>query len=140
MSKFKPINARAAGFYDPDAHSNETVLVRDFGPSLTDQSQADEADINTIVKRFNITGEIPVTARTPFPLDVDFEEILDFTEAQHAILRARASFMSLPAAVRSSFENDALAFADFASDPQNLEQLRAWGLAPPKPPEPAPAS
>lgn len=135
---FSPTEARAAGRYDPDPLSLGTGTANS-DPSLTDQSQAVEADINTIVQRFKLTGEIPVSQRTPFPMDVDFDEIFDYQEAQHAILRARASFASLPAEVRTTFQNDALAFADFASDPKNLEKLQGWGLAPPSPPKPSPA-
>jgi hypothetical protein len=43
---------------------------------------------------------------------------------------AEVAFMSLPAGVRREFENDAVKFVDFASDPENLPQMRTWGLAP----------
>lgn len=138
MPKFQPVQARAAGFYDADAASLDSGLAcKD--PSLTVQSQAKEADINTIVERFHLTGEIPLASRVPFPTDVDFDEILDFKTANDRLLQARDSFLSLPASVRSQFQNDPLAFADFATVPDNLPKLREWGLAPAAPPAPEPA-
>jgi hypothetical protein len=53
---------------------------------------------------------------------------------------AETAFMSLPAQVRREFDNDPLQFVDFASDPENVPQMRTWGLAPPEAvPEPPPA-
>lgn len=132
-------NPRAPGNYDADKASAEAVLAC-LDESRTIQSQAVEADINTIVKRFNITGEVPVTSRVPFPIEVDFDQPLDYRTLLDAQIRAAASFNSLPAQVRDTFGHDPLAFVDFATVPENLPKLREWGLAPPAPPEPAPAS
>lgn len=130
MPKF--INARAAGFYDADAVSFDTgLLCKD--PSLAIQSQAQDADINVIVERFKITGEVPVHQRHAFPIETDIDEVLDYRACMDAINAANRAFMDLPAKVRSTFSNDPIVFADFASDPKNLDQLREWGLAPPAP-------
>lgn len=129
------VTFRRAFGYDPDAASADTALLCP-DPSLTVQSQKDETDINLIVERFGITGELPITRREAFPLDVDFDEILDYRQCMDAINRANASFASLPANVRSQFANDPVAFADFASLPEHLDQLRKWGLAPAAPPAP----
>lgn len=126
---------RAAGLYDSDAVSDETALLCE-DPSLAIQSQAEEADINVIVRRFGITGEIPISQRSPFPLEVDFDEVLDYRTAMDAMLRARRSFESLPAEVRSRFASDPVRFADWAVDPENLPELRKLGLAPPAAVEP----
>lgn len=135
----KKPNCYAPGQYDADGLSAASALICE-DPSLTIQSGKEDADINVIVKRFGITGELPVTARAAFPIDVDFDEILDYRTCMDALNRANASFASLPANVRSRFANDPVAFADFAIAPENLSQLREWGLAPPAPPSPpAPA-
>lgn len=128
--------ARAAGLYDSDAVSLETGL-KCLDVSLTDQDGREEADINTIVQRYHLTGEIPVTRRVPFPQDVDCDEILDYRECAERLRAAQLSYESLPADVRERFGNDYVAFADYASDPKNLDQLITWGLAPPKPEKPA---
>lgn len=137
---FKAPVFRAALSYDPDKASNDAALVC-ADPSLTVQASAEEADINTIVRRFGLTGEIPVSNRVPFPNDVSFDELLDYRTAWDRLIAAQRSFNSLPAQVRATFSHDPMAFADYAADPSNIDQLRTWGLAPPKaaePPPPAP--
>jgi len=46
--------------------------------------------------------------------------------------------MSLPATVRRDFDNDPMQFIAFAENPENLDKMREWKLAPPKPLAPAP--
>lgn len=128
---------RAEGNYDADKASLETG-VECLDPSLAVQSQLDEADINSIVKRFGLTGELPLNKRTPLP-DIFFDEV-DYGECLRTVKAAEASFMSLPASVRATFENDPEQFVLFAEDSDNLPKLREWGLAPPAPVPPvAPA-
>lgn len=127
----------AGGNYDVDKASVEAGLLCE-DESKAVQSQRDDADINTIVRRFGLTGEIPVDKR--IPLDVDIDEVMDYKSALDFIIAADKSFMSLPAQVRSSFANNPAAFVEFAGDPQNLPQLREWGLAPAAAPEPDPVS
>ena len=126
---------RAAGLYDADEASLASGLECPE-PSLTIQSQAEETDINVIVKRFGITGEIPVSSRSAFPLEVDFDDVLDYRSAMDAMLRARKAFEDLPAEVRARFDSDPVRFADWAVLPDSLPQLREWGLAPPATVEP----
>lgn len=117
-----------------DEVSEETGL-RCEDKSLAIQSQKEDADINTIVRRFGVTGELPVSQRVPLQVDVD--ELLDYRQCMDFVRMADASFASLPAEVRNKFENNAAAFVAFASDRENLPQLREWGLAAPVPAEPA---
>lgn len=127
---------RAPGNYDPDKVSDETGLKCE-DKSLAVQSQADEADINTIVRRFGLTGELPVDQRVALPEDVFFDDV-NYRDCLDLVNAANRSFMTLPASVRSRFNNDAALFVDFASDPANLEECRKLGLAPAAPAAPAP--
>lgn len=117
---------RALYGYDGDKASVETGLVcKDR--SLTIQEQADEADINVIWDRYVKTGAMP-EVRMP-PQFGDFEtEVSDYHSALELIRAADASFMSLPATVRSEFDNDAGKFVAFASDPANMEALAKLGV------------
>lgn len=122
------------------------VLGRDndqFGlecvdPSLTVQADAQESDINFIVKRFGITGELP--RNLEYVTNVDLTEAPDtYHGAMSILMRAQDTFMELPASVRTKFDNDPGLFMDFASDPANIDALRDMGLAVPKV-EPAPGA
>lgn len=135
MSKSNAVEVRS-GFpfnYDQERASVESGLAcRD--KSLTRQSEAEGTDINVLVKRFGITGQMPIPTR--LPSFQDFEGIFDFRSAMDAINAARASFMELPAQVRARFGHDPAEFVTFCSDPGNLEELRKMGLAPPAEPDP----
>lgn len=119
-----------SGFnYDRDAASNESGLeCKDV--SLTVQSQKDEADINTIVKRFGLTGQLPQNVPPP-PIDV-FVDVLDYRSCLDAIREADRAFLEMPAEVRARFQNDPAQFVDFCSNKDNLEEMRKLGLAVPK--------
>lgn len=123
--------------YDRDAVSLETGLLCE-DKSLAQQQFADDADINTIVRRFNLTGQLPDNVRAP--QYADFEEVYDFQTAMNAIRSAEESFMAMPANVRSRFYNDPHRFVEFCSDPANMDEARKLGLLVPSPGDKSPAS
>lgn len=118
--------------HDRDAESERTGYLETM-PTKTQQHQAEEADINTIVRNFNITGMLP---QIPLPPSIDeFSDVFDFQTAMNALNAAKASFAMLPADVRASFNNDPHAFVsytDAAVQAGDLDQLRKWGLAVPE--------
>jgi len=99
-------------------------------PSLAQQHARDECDINTIVRRFGLTGELPSNVRTP--QYGDFIEATDYHTALNAVRAADAAFMELPADIRTRFNNDAGAFVDFVSDDSNRAEAEKLGLVLPK--------
>lgn len=103
-------------------------------PSLTQQSAKEDADINTIVRRFGITGSMPV-GLVP-PTFQDFEDVFDYQSALHVVMDAQDRFMAMPAEVRARFGNDPQRFVEFASDSKNLDAMIEMGLAPKKPEAP----
>lgn len=111
--------------YDTDQASDEAGLRCD-DPSLAQQHQAEEADINTIVRRFGLTGQLPVI---PYPPTyADFDGVFDYHEAQNLIRQAQESFMALPAEVRTRFDNDAGKFVAYCSEAGHEDELRKLGL------------
>lgn len=112
--------------YDVMEASNETALEC-LDESLAQQHARDECDINTIVRRFGLTGELPNGTR--MPQYGDFTGATDYHTALNAVIAADAAFMTLPADVRSRFNNDAGAFVDFCSDPNNQAEAEKLGLA-----------
>lgn len=121
--------------YDRKAASLASAYRSDK-PSLAVQSQKEDADINTIVKRFGITGVVPASVRVP--TYGDFGNVFDFQSAMNAVVEAERAFMEMPADVRRRFGNDPNEFVKFCSDKENLPELRKMGLAIPEPEPEAP--
>lgn len=127
-------------------NSNATGLACPAEESLTIQSQKDEADINIIVERFGITGQLPQGLRVPQYSDFG-DTVFDYRSAVEAVAMAQDSFLELPGKVRAEFDNDPQKFLEFcmASDDgktlKNVERMRELGLAveAAKPPAEAPA-
>jgi len=123
------IIVRGAFNYDYDDVSTATGL-RCVDETLTVQADKEECDINTLVKRFGLTGELPTNLRVP--VNADFVAALDFKDAMNVIRESEVAFMGMPADVRSRFNHDAGKFVDFASDPANIAEMRKLGLAVPE--------
>ncbi|AXH74136.1 MAG: internal scaffolding protein [Microviridae sp.] len=114
---------------DFDAESVRTGLLCE-DVSMAKQSFKEECDVNTIVRRFGLTGQLPENVR--MPTYQDFEGPFDFQGAMNAIVAARESFQAVPADVRYRFHNDPEEFVAFCSDRANLEEARKMGLVPPE--------
>lgn len=104
----------------------------------TQQHFKDECDINVLTQRWLKGGGKP-----PPPTQLnygDFSNVTDFMSAKLAISNAEHLFQSLPARVRSRFENSPAQLLAFAEDPNNLTEAVALGLAMPAqtPQEPTP--
>ena len=130
------IIVRGAFNYDYDDVSTATGL-RCVDETLTVQADKDECDINTLVKRFGLTGELPTNLRVP--VNADFVAALDFKDAMNVIRESEVAFMEMPADVRARFNHDPGRFVDFASDPGNVAEMRKLGLAIPEAAPAAPA-
>ena len=79
--------------YDTLAASDESA-IQCLDESLAKQSFQEECDINTIVRRFGLTGEMPSNVR--MPTYGDFTGISNYQDALNAILEAEDSFMAMP--------------------------------------------
>lgn len=122
----RKVFVRSAFNYDTNVVSRETGT--DVGAeNLCQQSFKDECDINTIVKRFGLTGEMP-QALVP-PTYQNFEGIFDYHTAMNAVRAAGEAFMELPADVRKKFKNDPAEFVEFCSKPENVDEMLRMGLA-----------
>lgn len=126
--KFKPVVFLAENNFDREANS-DSCCIRDFGPSLTVQSMAEENDVAKLMERYQMTGELP---QRPVMYG-DFDEVMDYRSAMDAINAADEAFMALDPKVRFRFGNDPQQFLEFCSDAQNLDEMRKMGLAKPLP-------
>lgn len=103
----------------------------------TRQEFAAECDINTLLEHYENTGAWKSFNRME-PVYMDVTEVHDLPSAMQLLAHAEARFMTLPAKVRATFDNDPVRFVQYCEDPKNIEQLREWELAPRPAPEPAP--
>ena len=125
MSKISAPFVRNPYNYDMAAVSQQTGL-KCQDPSLAQQHMKDECDINVIVERFGVTGEIPQA-----PLEAtygDFSGVSDYHTALNAIRAAQDSFMSLPAKIRAKFNHDPNALLEFLQNETNRNEAIELGL------------
>lgn len=104
------------------------VQVQFTKPSKTDESFADECNINKIIAK--VISGIPVSHVNPrqaFYEDVN--DVPDYQTAQTMIANADQAFMALPALTRAEFHNDPQEFIEFCGDPENGPKLLDMGLA-----------
>lgn len=107
-------------------------------PTRAVQDHKEDADINTIVRNFGVTGKLPDVVRVPSY--GDFDGISDFREAVEAVRAAEESFLLLPSDLRARLDHDPQRFLEYVQDPRNLEEMRKLGLAVVAPAEAAPAA
>lgn len=92
----------------------------------TKQSFAAECDINTIMSRYQSTGEMPVINQlAPQYMDCpadSFQDMLNFVKG------AEDLFASLPAKIRTRFGNNPSQFLEFMNDESNHAEAIGLGL------------
>lgn len=124
---------RTAYNYDRDAASRKAALYcKD--PTRTQQQFKDETNINNIMKKYGVTGELPLLQRPPLP--EDYEDITDFQSAMNVIRRAQEAFNQMPSGIRARFQNNPHIFAQFFNDPENHAEAVKMGLVIVRPKEP----
>lgn len=99
-------------------------------PSLTDQSQYKDTDINNIVRKYQVTGLLDSPGSVPFEtlqygdatLLPDYQTALDLVNSVHE------EFATLPSEVREKFGHDPMQLLDALQDPTKKEMLQDIGL------------
>lgn len=96
--------------------------------SLTEQSHARQADITAIMNQYDRTGLITHvnTAKSDYG---DFTEVNEYQDSLNMVIAAQDAFMELPSNIRKRFGNDAGAFMEFATNPDNEKAMVSLGLA-----------
>lgn len=127
MSK---VSVRVVNQYDADAVSRETAFACEE-ESLAQQQFKDECDINTLVKRFGVTGLLP--EQPEWPAQADFTHVGSFQECMQLVKESEAAFMSLPADVRERFGHEPGLLLEFLYDPKNRDEAVRLGIVAPAP-------
>jgi phage internal scaffolding protein len=104
------------------------VQIATVGESLTQQHHAHDADVRNIIKQYDRTGLIANVNRGVARYG-DYSEINEYREALDLVIAANENFGELPAKIREMFGNDAGAFFEFASNPENAAEMVKLGLA-----------
>lgn len=95
--------------------------------SLTQQSGAEECDINFIVERAKRGAALDVNPKPP--MYGDFTSLpTDLRDCLAIVKKADEAFMTLDAQVRKRFENDPSQMMDFLKDPKNRDEAIKLGL------------
>lgn len=117
--------------YDRDAAS--FAAGTDCGDEVvTVQASKEECDINVIVKRFGLTGELPENFK--MPVSGDFTFVGDYQSAMQVMRASDQAFMQVPAELRARFGNDPQQLMDFLENVDNRDEALKLGLLQ-KPPE-----
>lgn len=96
-------------------------------PSMTDQSQAKECDVNNIMKKYLKTGQITHLSSKQ-AIYADISQIPDLLEATIKVKEASEAFRALPASLREKLNNDPSQLPSYLSDPKNDEEAISYGL------------
>lgn len=95
------------------------------GISMTDQQYLKDCDINYILRRYQATGDIPVSKSGVYG---DFSDVGDFSTCLNKINKAKAEFEALPSDLRARFGNDPESYVAFCLDPANIDEAVRLGL------------
>lgn len=117
--------------YDPLLASRAASQSFEHVQDKAQQQFAKDADINELVRRFGLTGQMPPPP-SRLPQYGDFTQVTDFHEAMQRIRDAQEAFAELPAELREEFRNDPARFVAFTSNPENLEKAAELGLLKPE--------
>ncbi|AXL15404.1 internal scaffolding protein [Microviridae sp.] len=116
-------------FEEHERHGFETE-----GESLTQQHFSEESEINNIIAYHDRTGIIKNVQQGVAQYG-DYSEINEYRENLDMIRAADENFMRLPSDIRRKFNNNAGDFFEFATNPQNEQELVDMGLAKARPKE-----
>lgn len=114
--------------------TNVRPVTMNKEPTMTKQSLKDNQDVNKIIKRYEKTGVLGDLMK----FEGQFGEVdsISYHEAMNLVANANSEFEKVPSAIRAKFHNDPGEFIDYATNPENQEQMIKWGLANPLPPLP----
>lgn len=90
------------------------------------QEFKDDADINSIMRKFQKTGVINHSAKYQ-PVYGETSP-LTYHESMNVIKAADTMFFELPSSLRKKFENSATKFLEFVQDEKNFEEAQELGL------------
>ena len=105
-------------------------VVSPKGIKPAKQEFKDDADLNSIMRKFQKTGAIDHYAK----YQGEYGEIgpAGLHQAMNTVIRAQNMFDELPSSIRNRFDNNPQDFLSFVQDPDNYQEAKELniGLAP----------
>ena len=90
------------------------------------QQFKDDADLNSIMKKFQKTGAMDHVKI--YESEYGFASPTDYHNSLNVILKAETMFADLPSTVRNRFKNNPAEFLEFVQNPENQEEAAELGL------------
>lgn len=115
------------------AEISDLTAVRDSGDSIVQQAFRDELDINNIIKRYGLTGQLPLGPQAGFYADL--AGVFDYDSAVERVSRADEAFMALPPELREKFENSPARLVEYVRS-HSEEEFNSFVNPPAAPVEP----
>jgi len=81
-----------------------------------------------VLKQYDKTGLITHVNRAKAQYG-DFTQVNEYQESLNIVIRAQNAFDELPSDVRKKFHNDPGEFLEFATNPDNQQEMVTLGLA-----------
>lgn len=128
--EYKKIELRTPYNMDLKQNSDETGTECEV-ETRTQIHMQDETDINLIMERYGMTGELPQNVR-PVLME-EFEGVFDYQTAMNTLVEADRAFMQMPAGTRARFGNNPQNFLEFLAKEENRDEAVKMGLVMPRP-------
>lgn len=108
-------------------NGTKRVATLNNEPSLTDQSQKKDCDINVIVAKYLKTGQVKHLAKRVGQY-ADVSNIPDLSEAIMQVRAAQDAFDALPAQLRQKLNNDPTQMISYLNDSSKLAEHYDLGI------------
>lgn len=113
-------------YFDENMHLHVATVNKE--PSLTQQHQSQEADINYIMREFSKNPMYIQQFQQKQGIYADFSSGEDLHQMMNIIQQAKDTFMLLPAEARAKFNNDPSKLIDYLKDDKNYDESCKLGL------------
>jgi phage internal scaffolding protein len=94
----------------------------------TEQSHKSMCNVDNIIRQYDRTGLITHVNNAVAQYG-DYTEINEYQDNLNMVIEAQNAFDELPAHIRKKFSNDPGLFFEFATNPENKDELIELGLA-----------
>ena len=103
----------------------EGIVIK--SPSMTKQAFREECDMNRIMARYELTGQIEHVSSKQ-PIYGDFSQFADYQTMLGKVNQAAEAFEALPSELRKELKYDPQNLFSWIKDPANKDKAIKYGL------------